>query len=172
VAAVWAAAFGLAACGGDDNSSDELVRLHMRDMLGFRGDVSPEPGQSQDRGFPIDLTIVVDRDGSGTETTADGATRDFEVTSSELETLEEALGRLDLNALEQRFGADKEGEGTIAVTYGGKTSVLDNRVVGLAGDGPAQALSRVVATLVGFADSHPSGGAARQPSQVGSEPSR
>lgn len=110
------ATLGVAACGGGDPSSNELVRLHFEDTLDFRMDPSDGP----EHVVRFDETITIDRDGHGTRTSAafDG-TRTFEITEAQERHLNDALAMLDFERLDQRLGTDSGHRGSSTITYGG-----------------------------------------------------
>jgi hypothetical protein len=101
------------------------VRVRIQDTLELRTDGTEGP----QRTIPIDASFVVGRDGQVTTIDSEG-TQTVDVSKKELEQLKEDVALLDLPALERRFGTQDEA-GTITITYGGQTVILDRRVTGL-----------------------------------------
>lgn len=101
------------------------MRVRIQDTLELRTDGTEGP----QRTIPIDASFVVARDGEVTTIDSEG-TQNVDVSQKELEQLKEDVALLDLPALERRFGTQDQA-GTITITYGGQTVVLDRRVTGL-----------------------------------------
>jgi hypothetical protein len=124
----WSASPWLSgACGGEDGKtpSDQLVRLGYQGRLDFRLDEGNDPASV----LQLDETTVIRRNGGGNRTSAafDGS-RPFRVRQTELDRLEEALGGLDLQDLEARFGADERVTSKTTLSYDGTTVVLGDRI--------------------------------------------
>jgi hypothetical protein len=86
--------------------------------------------------------------------------------------LKEELAALDLKELERRFGTNEDGDGTITITYRGRTTTLQTAVLGHeSGRAQAQRLSHLLFLIdEGLSGSHARGQG--KPGRVGAEPSR
>ena len=102
--------------------------------------------------IPIDATWTVDRDGTATETSVRPG-RDWskttELSASELRLIKDALTGIDIEALTERFGTQKEGDGTTVVAYRGQTVTLDSRIMGFSPPGEAPRVARSFVRLTG-----------------------
>jgi hypothetical protein len=133
----------VAGCGGGGSSSDELVRLHFEDTLDFRMD----PGDGPEHIVHYDETIAIDRDSSGTRTSAAfEGTRTFQVPKAKEQRLRQALAALDLDLVDQRFGTESDGDGTTTISYDGQTvTTVDKRVRGPGPGGKGELAHRYLA---------------------------
>jgi hypothetical protein len=172
--AIVGAALTLAGCGGEGLAA-ELIRIDTQDTLDFRMDSS----DGQEHVFAVEATWIVDRDGTATETVtepAPGGSTTVKLSASELTRVKHALADLDVASLEDRFGTERDGDGTTSITYRGRTTTLDSRVMGFspAHEAPpaARPFARLVSLLASLTET-PQGDATRDrgPS-VGAEPSR
>jgi hypothetical protein len=164
----------MASCGGE-GSPAELVRIHSQETLNFRMDSSDGP----EHAFALEATWIVDRDGTATVTVtepAPGRSNTVELSPAELDRVKRALADLDVRALERRFGTEKEGDGTTVITYGGRTTTLDSRIMGFSPAAEAPTAARPFARLAHLLSTltEPPGGDATRSGrpQVGAEPSR
>jgi hypothetical protein len=129
--------------------------------------------------FHVDWTLVVHRNGTATEASlAPGPSKSktVQLSPAEFRQVKAALAQLDLGALEQHFGTDKEGDGTTVLTYAGRTVTLDSRIMGVSppDEGPvvARPFSRVARALT-IALEIPQGDARHgHAPHVGAEPTR
>ena len=128
-----------AGCGEDDDDQarDPLVSMHAQGTLDFRLD----PDDGPEHVVELDEGVEIDRDGDGTRTSSsfDGK-REFRVSPSRLEGLEDALDELDLDFVEENYGAEGGDAATTTLSYDGRTVMLGDQIAEVdAGEGEEQA---------------------------------
>lgn len=123
---LFAIAALVAGCGdGEDAlSDDQLVRLEIEGTLDFRMDET----DGREHIVELDESIAIDEDGRGTRTSSSFEGQEsFEVSAEQMTDLEDALAQLDLDQLEELYGAEGADAATTSLTYDGQTIVLGDR---------------------------------------------
>lgn len=115
IRAAFAAIALLAALGGcgADESSSELVRLHIAGALDFGEDAATPGAPTRNDQW------IIDRDGSGKRAGDEpGADGEFTVSRSELRDLRRDLDALDFEYLDERYEARGGDTVTTTLSYG------------------------------------------------------
>jgi hypothetical protein len=151
------AALGIVAgCGTSGSSDGELVALDFHGHFDFRIDDS----DGSEHVFDIDTRTTINEDGQG-KATANGKVHRFEVPATRLAQLKGVLADVNWDRLEADLGAGLNENGTFAITYEGRTVVVD---AALEGEGAQSEAARSFYTIIAMV-----GALSQSPEQAAAE---